>query len=83
MNKLHAERKEWIKKRFGNIDNNILGEIKNCHEITIDKDYRESHKNKNGDILEYCIITDIGKYAPRNPHSAVFSRFEARSHFIL
>jgi len=65
MNKLHAEKKEWIKKRFGNIDNNILGEAKNCPEIIIDQDYREYHKSKNGDILEYCIITDINKHASR------------------
>ena len=57
------QRKQWIRKRFGNIDEKMLGQIKEAKEIT-SKDVVKEYEVK-GHKLKWQMVREIDKSAER------------------
>ncbi len=57
------QRKQWIRKRFGNIDDNILGKIEEVKDITWPDPLKECEVK--GNKLKWQMVKDIEKSAER------------------
>ncbi|MDP2841068.1 MAG: hypothetical protein Q8O17_02175, partial [Candidatus Methanoperedens sp.] len=57
------QRKQWISKRFGNIDDNILGKIDDVRDILWPDPIKECEVK--GNILKFQMVKDIKKSAER------------------
>ncbi len=57
------QRKQWISKRFGNIDDNILGKIDDVRDISWPDPIKECEVK--GNILKFQMVKDIKKSAER------------------
>lgn len=59
---MQEQKKEWIRQRFGNVDEKILGNINEVKEIVFPEMAEDHHVN--GNTLHYQML-DVNKYASR------------------